>query len=553
MLSEPRLQQILDQYLRNPRYKTLLIKGKWGVGKTYAIRKFFLSEEIRNEVKTFAYVSLSGVSSVTDERALAASGLERPAWEGLLKRAEWVGPVAKLFHFGEVAKSGADAVINLVHGHLLKGAIVVFDDIERKDSRLELGAVFGVISRLTEIRGAKVIVIMNEDELIRLDQTAASTLSHQREKIFDLEFEFQPTVAEALQIVQPGEIAEFVEPIAEKLGINNLRILQKMTWSAEQLALFLVNTDTSIKARLLEQVTAIAALRLRGREQLCAEHLVSASHFSFVEALTRHRRDSVTKEDHNPFRDDLEKLDFAPLSADPVLLKFLHSGFVDAAELQPTLLDIAELQRDTEFRKEREAISSLIWGKFSPLEPDELDRIEQFIDGNNVSRISAADLDFYQEILEIHARASKRIERECRWAECVILHEPSPLDHLGQHLKTVEGKEVLRKRIEQISDPKAPETFGEVLRTERLSLRFLSSSEAQDSKAIEKILRETSDPAISVKLSRILREARATAIYPADLIALFTDALSSALERIATDHQMNRIRVDGIKASAQRG
>jgi hypothetical protein len=77
------LHTVLEQFVRDNRYRTLLIKGAWGVGKTHAVREFLLSDN--PPAKTVSYVSLSGVTTVSDERLLAISGVEledgRAAWE----------------------------------------------------------------------------------------------------------------------------------------------------------------------------------------------------------------------------------------------------------------------------------------------------------------------------------------------------------------------------------------------------------------------------------------------------------------------------------------
>jgi len=79
---------------------------------------------------------------------------------------------------GGIADMGIGALQGFLANRVIKGAVVVLDDIERKGESLSLNAIFGAISRLTEIRGAKVIVIMNEDELVHADNKAASLLSN---------------------------------------------------------------------------------------------------------------------------------------------------------------------------------------------------------------------------------------------------------------------------------------------------------------------------------------------------------------------------------------
>lgn len=561
-----RLQNVLSQFVKSSR-KTLLVKGKWGVGKTFAVRKFLFSGDC--PVKTFSYVSLSGVATVSDERSLAISGLEREdgqtAWEKYSSKiADFAKAATKLIPLGAaggVADVGIDALGGFFANRVIKGAVVVLDDIERKGESLSLGAIFGTISRLTEIREAKVIVIMNEEELVNADLTAAKTLSHQREKIFDQEFEFQPSVDEALSIIRLNETAEYVEPTARslvikeyveptarKLKINNLRVLQKMVWTVEELADHLMNVDAAIKSRVVSQVAVIAAIRFRAKVLLKPEHLVNSSHFAMLESF--HRKSE------NPFRGELEALEYTSLPVDHLLLEFLNSGSFDQEKFDSILPNLAALHAEEDFQKQEDAISAFIWGKFALLEPLELDRIEQLLDGDSVGRISPNSFDFYQEILEVNERTVGRARRELRWAQKVPIDVPFSWASIEQSLKTEEAKRALRQRLDAAQDPDAPRTFRETLDRDgsHLSLPFLRSTEAGDAEALWQILRSISNPRLVGKVTILLREAQRPEMRSAEAspyLSRFSEALLSALQKLSDENAMNKIRVDSIRSKAK--
>jgi hypothetical protein len=552
------LQNVLEQFVKNLR-KTLLVKGKWGVGKTFALRQFFLSKNC--QVKTFSYVSLSGVATVSDERSLAIAGLEledgQPPWQKFPRKIAWFAkPASKQIPWvGGVADASFDALLSLLTSRVLKGAIVVLDDIERKDKNLPLGSILGVVSRLTEIRKAKVIVIMNEEELVQTDSTAAETLSDQREKIFDQEFEFRPSVEEALAIIQSNGTPEYVEPIAKKLPINNLRVLQKMVWAEEELSVHLVNTEAPIKSRVLSQVVAIAAMRLRGRKPLRPQDLVNGSDFKLLETFRR-KGDISANKPENPFRDDLEALDYSPLPVDPLLLEFLDSGDFDQEKFESLRPGLAALEKEQNLRKQRAAISASIWGKFAPLEPQELDRIEQLLDGDDVGQLSPGDLDFFQRILEAHERSLDRARHELLWAQRASIDGPFSWASIEQSLKTEEAKHAFRARLDAAQDPREPQTFKETLNRSHLSLSlpFLQSTEAGDAEALEQILRSIYDPQLATNLAILLRDAQTPTRHTAESIPLlsrFSEALSSALQKLSDEHAMNNIRVDSIRSRAK--
>lgn len=64
------LSDILLELVDSDSWNTLLLKGNWGVGKTSATRSLMESTIMQDKVKTFSYISLAGVASVTDEATL---------------------------------------------------------------------------------------------------------------------------------------------------------------------------------------------------------------------------------------------------------------------------------------------------------------------------------------------------------------------------------------------------------------------------------------------------------------------------------------------------
>jgi hypothetical protein len=395
---------------------------------------------------------------------------------------------------------------------------------------------------------------MNEDELLRAYSEEAKFLSNQREKIFDREFEFRPSVDEALELIGLKETAEYVEPVTRKLEINNLRVLQKIAWAVEELNEHLADLDTAIKVRMLSQVAQIAAIRLRARGPLRSQDLQSGFHFELLKAIDS-KHDLSTKEPENPFRNDLEALDYNAIPVDPILLGYLESGSFNQDAFKATLPSLTALHIEEEYHKQREAVSASIWGKFSRLDSQELDRIEQILDGEQVGQLGSGDLAFFQRILEIHGRPPNKAARELRWAEKVPVDHPSLSEFGLDKLQTQKAHDVIRAKIATAQEPDAPQTFQETLNRGRLSLRFLQSAEARDTAAIQGVLNSASDHYLIAKVSRLLREAQTPERQLPELSTLlppFAEALLGALKNLCANDEMNRIRVESIMSRAER-
>ncbi len=126
-----------------------------------------------------------------------------------------------------------------------------------------------------------------------------------------------------------------------------------------------------------------------------------------------------------------------------------------------------------------------------------------------------------------------------------------------ERLKTEEAKRTLRQRLDAAQDPDAPQTFKETLDRDgsHLSLPFLRSTEACDAEALGQILRSISNPQLVAKITILLREAQTPEMHSAEAspyLSRFSEALSSALQKLSEDNAMNEIRVDSIRSRAKR-
>jgi len=63
------LDRTFSDFLKHPEKKVLVLKGKWGVGKTYAWKKFVEANKEFQE-SAIAYVSLFGVKDLKEVQQL---------------------------------------------------------------------------------------------------------------------------------------------------------------------------------------------------------------------------------------------------------------------------------------------------------------------------------------------------------------------------------------------------------------------------------------------------------------------------------------------------
>jgi KAP family P-loop domain len=150
----------------------ILLKGDWGCGKSFFIRRFIESEG----KEKFIYTTLYGVNATKEindqffeqlHPLLSSKGMKvttkiiKGFFKGALK-----------IDIGE--KGELDVESNLKNGELpafltnADSKVIIFDDLER--CSMELATVMGYINQFVEINGNKVIILANEKEIIASEE-----------------------------------------------------------------------------------------------------------------------------------------------------------------------------------------------------------------------------------------------------------------------------------------------------------------------------------------------------------------------------------------------
>lgn len=224
----------------------IVLNGEWGTGKTHLWDKIIKNHRESFVRKTYSYVSLFGLSSLSDlKRSIfensvptvkAGSVTTKESVFENLKKLEFSDARSgfrKLFHYGKEAKvpfvGSFGGVIDSIQYALIKDTIICIDDFERRGSTLSARDVLGLISNLIEKKDCSVILIVNEGSLQQDDEFFTFS-----EKVFDYEIKYSPTLDEAASIVfsTTDLYDQKVVENVKKLKINNIRLLRKIKYFA---------------------------------------------------------------------------------------------------------------------------------------------------------------------------------------------------------------------------------------------------------------------------------------------------------------------------------
>jgi hypothetical protein len=229
----------LAEFLANSEPAVLCLRGRWGVGKTYAWNEQLKAAHAAKRLafKGYAYVSLFGLNSLDAlkfaifensqnvENGVRVANLDTlnefltklPAWRRIVKTLSSGNWLSKFVD--------RDAVQSMLFARV-REQLICIDDFERRGKGLEPKDVLGLILSLREQRNCKVVLILNDEYL---DENARKEFETHLEKVVDLSLMYEPSATLAAQIGAGGasETEGFVADRCIALGITNIRTIKR--------------------------------------------------------------------------------------------------------------------------------------------------------------------------------------------------------------------------------------------------------------------------------------------------------------------------------------
>ncbi len=330
------LKDALDAFFANSQKRVLIIKGKWGVGKTYAWREYIRTRSDLPE-KSISYVSLFGVEDLQQLKGLILAKALPTKRVWLWRLATPLRFLLKLAKIIPTLKDYAEAPAILAELRL-REYIICLDDLERRGERLKLSEILGFVSVLKEENKCRVVLIFNDDMLASADKQDLNTY---REKVVDAEVEHRPSVAENARIGFPsGRDYPGVGRVLDALGVTNIRVIKFTEWNVKYFAPFVANSEKAVADALFRNVATLTCLfHLHGNDV----------DFDNLEGSVIARM--FRKEGEKPSRGEqlLQQAEFADTDLDVFIVEFLRLGTCDKKGLSEKIgsLNAREIQSQT--------------------------------------------------------------------------------------------------------------------------------------------------------------------------------------------------------------
>ena len=335
--SADKLASAIADFAQNEIPAAMLLRGEWGVGKTYACKAALDALRKGNQLKSYAYVSLYGVGSLPEiyNRILLGLVFDATGKSGkpANQASEAFENIAGLLR-GVVGKKIPDSIVGGIVtgiGMLARKTLVVLDDMERRDESLTIKAVLGAVSYLMELRDCRVMVISNDQALSESD---AVTFSAHKEKIFDLEYHYQPSIEENLNLMSRGENHDILYPPVSSLQTRNLRAIKRADSLLTTLGKKITAEAPRTKREILQNAAVLAVLHYACRDKV---NLATRNPQAYISILIA-ERDSSRKESISEQDAILARAAYCGGPGDGIISEYLTTGRINWDDLNDEAL-----------------------------------------------------------------------------------------------------------------------------------------------------------------------------------------------------------------------
>lgn len=394
--------QSLNAYLSGPD-RVLVIRGHWGVGKTYSWDSY-VEEGIKKGTLTqiaYSYISLFGKGTLAEVKASVFQNARplspQEAVEAeidkrlsevtrLRDRLPWVRGTAKfakekapfLGWLSGAAKSAPftdkfASLISTLEYSLVGNYLICIDDLERKGAGLSARQVMGLVDELAQRKSCKVVLIFNDKSLT--DQDDRADFESYREKVVDSEIEFNPSHEESLTKVFRSDhylYAHFLKVVVA-LDLKNIRVLMKLRRMTDHI-------DPLIKdchGEILQEYATHASLLLWSfymrsealPHAFVIDRLGASSWAAYFGSET-----TEPTEDEKRYKTIASAIRIEPSVFDSHILEYLKRGYFDADSVRT---EIEELKQKAESRRASARLNE-VWRLYTDsFEPNQFEVAER--------------------------------------------------------------------------------------------------------------------------------------------------------------------------------
>ncbi len=439
--------------------KVAVLKGGWGVGKTYFWDSYIHSRISENNLQqiAYSYISLFGKSSLSEvknslfhsatpistdseieksfdeEFTKTSKLLDKVPWaketiNKAQKHASWLSWFSKNSHHVPFLGKFTNIISSLEYS-LVNNYVICFDDLERKGESLSVREIMGLIDELALRKNCTVVLIFNEDSLDK--ETDKKEFQSYREKVVDIELLHNPSFLDNIKHAFPSEYIQLplLIDVVGELNIKNIRVLNKIKWLINDLQGNFEGTHEEILQEFIVHAVLLAWGYYVRDEDMSFDFLKTqlneSSWMSFLSDKDEEKSPSELR-----YRGIASNLKLSPSEFDKHIIFYLEHGYIEDNALSEIIEGLSENIKANQVGTRLEEAWSIYSSSFSDNLDDFIAAIKNVIEEDikwlslpdfssaiNVVEEFDVDVDEYiNTYTSIHEDTLKDIDTRDSWA-----------------------------------------------------------------------------------------------------------------------------------------
>lgn len=359
MSNRDKIKESLKNFVIEKKYDVAILKGDWGIGKTFLWKEIELDILNTYKEESFIYVSLFGLKNTEEiKNKLIFQGNSE---EKTVKMFENIKDSKPFGVSSSIITAPLSLFFELAMENRLKNKIIVFDDIERKNEGLDILSLLGLINEL-KYKKNQIIIMLNEEKIhISLDKKWQIF----KEKIIDIEYRLEISSMDCFNIVTTkinqdkyslldNISKEIMRSTIINLEIKNIRIanliFKRMYDILIEITQILTTENKNVFENIMKNIAKIFYIYFNTDNTVNYEKLFkylekncsSTTRIQNMYLNTYSHEKNVDEEEIN-FTDLLGDLEFnLDLNITKIISNYIKTGFLEKENLNQIFLKISK-------------------------------------------------------------------------------------------------------------------------------------------------------------------------------------------------------------------
>jgi len=420
------IKKTLDSFFNKKEFSVLVLRGAWGIGKTYLWENYIREKISKKEINqtAYSYVSLFGLHGLSELKSRIFSvgeilKTEKEVEQELKTSSENENRILRILldtkssglsslrFWGQKIQNakllpqskGFSSIIDLVEYSLINNYLICLDDIERKEDNLTIRQIMGFIDEVGKRKKCKIVLILNDKTL---NQRDLEEFNKYREKVIDLEIEYHPSIRDnLLKCFKPDYFfLEDLLNVFQILRVSNIRIFKKFKWSISKIQNLIDATEISLQKQVLIRLAVFCWGFFNSESRLSLLFISnSIKETSWFSILSDPEEKEVLTDEEKEWRSIASVLGLFPTSYDGYLISMLTDGYLNEEDFK---VEINKANREEQINvtqmKLREA-----WDIYSSSFDDDVEQLKSAIRNildTDLSKINLSDFSQAIDLLE---------------------------------------------------------------------------------------------------------------------------------------------------------